>query len=441
MKNLLADHLVHLFLRFGRRRTFVSRQFEYPLSVNESNFLTYVACHANCSAQDVGRALLLEKSTVSRIMSALQEKGFLNVKSSASDQRVRELSLSERGREVMQEDQKTRDAEMRKCLTGVSEREQGDLAVYLGMLADGFNAPRMAHAPSVHRCHVEVQRLSISMGAFGDDFLGSGLSLERMQMLLLLHASGEAGLPLSRLRVLLPYDPSFQSRMIHVLQEEGWINRHVHTEDRRHAHVHLSARGEKEFLKARTAAVRKMAEAVTPQLEKHLQAFTDLMSHWLGSDDTSRSLDVIDGIRIRLIKTEDERVEARKFLVEQLVRSEQHEHLPEFLFHPQHFNAAAYEDNFLRGVIEVAKVNRFWEISNFAVQSALPSPRLPLELVVETLRLIFSRRKTDVVFLQKRSPAFLWLQNYLPAKHMTEEKIPITEDRLEMLEEAMSVLP
>jgi DNA-binding MarR family transcriptional regulator len=82
----------------SRRGTARARQLTEVLTVIERALVNYIAGNPGSRAIDIARFLGLNKSTVSRQLTSLHERGFIDIQVDPDDQRNRTLVLTEAGR-------------------------------------------------------------------------------------------------------------------------------------------------------------------------------------------------------------------------------------------------------------------------------------------------------------------------------------------------------
>jgi DNA-binding MarR family transcriptional regulator len=116
----------------SRRGTARTRQAFESLSVIDRALLNYVHAHPECRAVDIARYLQLNKSTVSRQLSALIDQGYLEARAGDGDQRGRGLVLTERGRS---ERERVDDEVMAAIVARLANWTDGEVADFAVALA------------------------------------------------------------------------------------------------------------------------------------------------------------------------------------------------------------------------------------------------------------------------------------------------------------------
>lgn len=432
------QQLLYYLLRLDRQFDFISRQLPRPLTLNESHILAEIKNRPNASASDMVSDLVLEKSTVSRTLHSLEVRGYLQRQVSDHDRRQKRLILSKHGDAILHRDYKVRDDQLSRCLAGLSDLERTDFTSCLKLLADGLGASQVLELPLINAAGTQIRRLAQVMGSLGRNYLGTGLAKEEFQILSLLHEARE--LNFSRLRELVPYEATFLSRLVTEYAKKNVIRKRDIASDRRHLQLQLAERGLKFCREKRQIAMTRLAEAL-PAIEKVLPRFLQIFAGFLGLDDTGKFLDVVDGIRIRLIKNPGDLNIARGFLVEQLVRNNKHHSLSDSLFSVRNFSAAAYEDSRLKGVIEIGKDGEEFRLINFAVSEGLASRRVPLELLAESFLLVFKKRKARRILIDEESTVVQWINDFLSRTKKEGSAFVVAERHLGQLQEALASIP
>lgn len=120
----------------SRRATARARQGYASLSLVDQSLVTYIGANPGCRNVDIASHFQLNKSTVSRQVTALADLGLVQGQDSGADKRGQGLALTDAGEQL-----RRRLAE--EVLAGLTERlaswSEDDLRTFAGML-ERFNA-------------------------------------------------------------------------------------------------------------------------------------------------------------------------------------------------------------------------------------------------------------------------------------------------------------
>lgn len=93
-------------LRLRRVTSYVNMMYEEALENNkltpvQFEVLLYVDSCAPCSVSDVAQFMVVDKSTSSRVLRGIQDRGLIEVDHDAEDRRRRRVYLTEQGKELV----------------------------------------------------------------------------------------------------------------------------------------------------------------------------------------------------------------------------------------------------------------------------------------------------------------------------------------------------
>ena len=109
------------------------------ISVAEAYALLELERAAPLSQNDLASRLLLEKSTVSRLVAALEARGWISRTRSQEDGRRSELSLTDEGRRIQAQVAAARAAKFQRVLAALPEQQRGAVLEALHTLVEAMN--------------------------------------------------------------------------------------------------------------------------------------------------------------------------------------------------------------------------------------------------------------------------------------------------------------
>jgi DNA-binding MarR family transcriptional regulator len=108
-----------------------------PISVSQAHALTELSVH-DLTQAELARRLRLDRSVVSRLADALEERGWLRRKRHPQDQRAVHLVLTDRGRAAADRLAGARRARLATLLDGVPADERDNVLSALEVLTNGL---------------------------------------------------------------------------------------------------------------------------------------------------------------------------------------------------------------------------------------------------------------------------------------------------------------
>ncbi|MFF3615270.1 MarR family winged helix-turn-helix transcriptional regulator [Streptomyces sp. NPDC002580] len=116
---------------FARRARASAGRLHPELSLVSYTLLGHLEEADGCRATDLAAHYSLDKSTVSRQVSALERSGWIERRTDPEDHRVQVLHLTEAGREILAQVTRSRRTAFRERLTGWSAEDLARFASYL----------------------------------------------------------------------------------------------------------------------------------------------------------------------------------------------------------------------------------------------------------------------------------------------------------------------
>ncbi len=123
---------------FARRARAAAARLHPRLSLVSATLLTHVAEHPGCRAADLAAHYLLDKSTISRQVAALERLGLVERRTAEDDHRAQVLHLTPAGAEVLADYVTARRQAFEQRLAGWSEEDLRRFAICLTRYNDGF---------------------------------------------------------------------------------------------------------------------------------------------------------------------------------------------------------------------------------------------------------------------------------------------------------------
>ena len=122
--------------------------FGDALSLSAVHAIIEVGAQKPITAQDLSERLVLEKSTVSRLLGSLVDKGFVVQNSSSSDRRRRLLTLTEPGEKVSRRIQSLAEDQVRRALQRSPTHRQNLITAGLEAYSEALRSDRFSEPES-----------------------------------------------------------------------------------------------------------------------------------------------------------------------------------------------------------------------------------------------------------------------------------------------------
>jgi len=134
----LQERMIGLVRAFGLHRP-DETPCGQPVAVAEAHALLELTRGEPLSQKDLAARLRLEKSTVSRLVKALEGRGWVGRTRSPRDGRAMELRLTEAGKRAAARLSEARRAKFARVLEAIPEEERASVMQALGVLEEAMN--------------------------------------------------------------------------------------------------------------------------------------------------------------------------------------------------------------------------------------------------------------------------------------------------------------
>lgn len=128
-----------LFKAFHAQRNQIRKGMDaFQLSPGQPKVLRYIAEHESCKLKDIAAACDVECATVSKLLSALEEKKMLTKESVRKDKRALCLQITKQGEEALRKWNLHCQEVEELSLKGFSEEERKAFQKYLGRMYENL---------------------------------------------------------------------------------------------------------------------------------------------------------------------------------------------------------------------------------------------------------------------------------------------------------------
>ncbi len=212
------------------------------IGAQELTTLYAVQSMPNQTIRSVAMQLSFDPSWTSRLIAALTKEGFLQLRISGNDRREKEVSITERGRQVFAHALKMERVIMEQALQPISSIEVNKLTDFITLLADRLKAPYFPNYNEGHPLFMQLMRITRGLELLKENYLNTGLSLMELELINLIANSSEP-YTILELAQRMPYDLSTISRTLKRLTKQGLIISKIVKTDLRKRTLTLTRRG------------------------------------------------------------------------------------------------------------------------------------------------------------------------------------------------------
>ena len=357
-----------MFLHENRQLFFLARKYGPPLAMNESYAMGEIWRQKSTTASRICQNMRIEKSTLSRLVQSLKERGLVVDRLSENDRRTRFLALTAAGEELYSKNCRLRNLLVEEFGRNLSAEELERFFSYVKRMADNYGAaPESVESYGSAYRH-QMGRLTKAMRIPSSNYLGCGIPISKFHILSLLEQSGGTQ-ALYDLRRKLPYETSVVSRFIFGLEKANLISKSSAEFDRRHRHLKLSQYGRSRYAQYRAICEKEMAKGLAGMKPAEIRDFTALDEKICAAwESRGKNIRPAGGV-VRRLHSLAELRRARAFLVQQLAASRRLDNLPETMLAGGNFCFVLYQGNVIQGVLEIGRLRKQWSILHFVIAS------------------------------------------------------------------------
>jgi len=109
--------------------------YEIGLSLSQSSALVDIERSGKLKPQELAHLLNLDKSSVSRLIAVLESKNLIKVTNDSDDKRSKDLTLTTKGKEMVQKIHRISDQSVVEALNLLGEKDRTEIALAFEKLA------------------------------------------------------------------------------------------------------------------------------------------------------------------------------------------------------------------------------------------------------------------------------------------------------------------
>lgn len=250
VNNSMILKLHDSLIKFQRKRRFIALRFGIPsdqagesLGFTEEAILIVLNAEPEKNVKELAEALNLERSWMSRVISALEEKGLVESYVPESDRRSKKLMITETGKQKLYALHETSKKIMDMATEKLDAEQATRFCAYLARFANAMGAPQYPSSDNNHPADTQLARISRAAGILSDNVVGSGFSVTQLQVLMVLAEGEGCEIVTSDVDEMLPFDMSTVSRTIANFEKQNLVQKVQSEHDKRSYTLHLTEEG------------------------------------------------------------------------------------------------------------------------------------------------------------------------------------------------------
>ncbi len=417
---------IHRTMRaMQRRNRTVSGTYGSEIALVDSAVIQELLSDSALEAKRLAHRLRISKVQISRIVTRLTRLGYIEKHLDQKDRRINRLLVSSRGKQIFATLSKRAHAAFSSAYARLNADEKKRFADYLLRMLNDYGAPVASSLPYDPPLMIEIRRLTRMFGFYTNSVFGiRGLTLLTWHLISRIAESSSPS-TLTELSTELAISPTTASTAIHRLRREGLVKTSTSPRDHRRVSLVASTKGLKMHRRIEHSALRQMKRACRQFSEKELEDFAVLWLRYSGGEHFRDHIIINSESGFRLLRSENERSVARKFLFEERVRQGLLNDLPALTVGEHSFTYALMTKDQIRGCVEFIKTEHGWSVLHFLVREDLDRVALFASLLFDQFFATSSALKLTLA----KSALSVSVARLFPAL-TTRSKVEISRTRL-----------
>jgi DNA-binding MarR family transcriptional regulator len=322
--------LIGLFREHQRAALFVETAVQTDVSLLEMYVLVELDKDPALPIKTLAYLNNVDENSVARAIRRLRKRRMIASSQLPDDARRRVNVVTDLGRKALHVLEETSKAFLRPRIKALSISEIAELQSLIGELCDGNDSPSVILRASDHPFDQGIRRITRGFGFIGTSLFGSGYSSTVWQLLWAVH-EGSGQISPSELHKLLGIHTSTLSQLCSRYKRSGWITQKTDQHDRRRRIFSITARGTKVLDTIEQYGEAMCLRAFQDETSGKGQRLIDLFAKYLRQGDPRRNAILRPAVQIAHLVSEQERNDARTFIVFNLFRIGKIAALPERL--------------------------------------------------------------------------------------------------------------
>jgi DNA-binding MarR family transcriptional regulator len=311
----------HLFRRLLQKNRFVRKLTHTGLSRAEVHTLIEVEADPSLTLGRLVPMFGIDQSTLSRLIKGMVAKSLVDVTTSTSDKRAKQLTITHKGRQAIQTIDSVAGALFHQFAERISQREQNDLATFFTTIADHHKQPQVPARKGEDRLRVEQRRLTRAFGILSPRVFGTSFPASQWHVLSEVCSRSYAPTP-SELALLLGMPLNSLSEITRKLEAQGLLRKVFDKSDSRRVHLKATKRGIQQHEQLEATAASHLRDALSKIPTERVERYIDILTRYIGEGEAS--LNVMNSLpgdlRVRPLESPSELRAARTFAIIESVR-------------------------------------------------------------------------------------------------------------------------
>lgn len=347
---------IHELIREAQRQNkFVGRFGSSDLGMSGAPIAVQLGRHGELSPGELSERLGLDPSTLSRSLDRLRRMGFVTSSRSDQDKRRKAISLTTSGKRELAKIDAEQNSRLEIFCSRISQSELFQLKNFFIALCDGCSAPASPVRPGEHHLREEFRRIAWIAEVVNDRIMGSELDSTQWQILSEVERGQGRATP-TQIADRLSLPRNTLSQMLAALTLAGYVLRKKDKTDKRVVHLSLSSAGKAQLLKIEQTAAKKYERAIKDLEPDSIRLCLKIFEKFLGLDLAGEQKEIISPrIYIEKISDQTSLLEARRYLVLELVRQNLLEDIPEQLLPESDVSIVLRNEQQIAGLFSVRK--------------------------------------------------------------------------------------
>lgn len=384
--NSQSGAFFNLFLQFNRRLLALLNHFGSPLSTSESQILSELVNCQNILSKDLIDKLYLDKSSISRNIAQLEDKGLVKSTQFKQDKRAKLVTITSKGLKIFNHDIEQRNKEVLACCYSLSDIQKKSLIEYLRKTSDSLNAKPALFLTGMEPLLREIRRLGQSMGILADTAFNTGYPISIIQVLWLTFQAG-GSIAASELTYSLPYILSEVSQIFAKLENQKLIIRKSFPEDKRRVLVSLTEEGTRVISNIFIKAKEYFSKAFKDWTSIDIDNYLDLLRSCLICPLPTELLPQRQEWKFLNAKSSNDKSNIRAFLIEQIVIHDLQRFAPDTLVGSGSETTAIINNDRVVAAVEIYTEDlECMTVTNFGCNLSLPARVAFIELLWHKLQ-------------------------------------------------------
>jgi len=363
---------LYLLLMFQRRMRALRLRLAPRVKAELNIVLSMIPDNDGISIGELARLSGIDNVKLSRLLANEVRQETLALSRSPNNHRTKIVSVTSDGRTKLAELRKLNNTLATLGSQPLNDQERARLAKLFSKLCNQLNssndtAINAARYEGEDPLVPQQRRLVATFGMTGASFFSSPYAITTYQILTALMNSATA-LTLANIKELLGIDAPSLSRELKALEQAKSIFRSKNPNDSRSPYFLLTQNGRSDF----TTRFSKD----DGRLDTALRDFTDIEKHELrrllqriATAPEFSSLDLTTTIHV--CQAPEQFIQARKFLVEQLVKDGRHNNLSSTLLDEANCVVVAHQLGIVCAVLELSKRTFGWELTELELAAGI----------------------------------------------------------------------